>query len=1008
MILAFLCTVAQGAWAQFYVANEGALKDAIAQGHNNIKLYNDIDLSDKLVIDGSISVTIDLDGHKLDRGLSGASTMSSGVIYVKQGGSLTITDGSVNKSGKITGGYANKGGGIYNSGTLVVNGGTITGNRAGDEGGGIYNDGTLTINGGVISSNTASGNGGGIGNDNTLTIKGGTITGNSANSAGGGIWMGTGTLNMQDAITVTGNTKAGGLADNVYLASGKVITVTGSLTGSSIGISMQYAGKFTSGYSTYHSGDAPSTLFSKDHPVYNMILHDNEGCLSLDYLECSWDSEHKQVVTTTKTLYEEIGFNDTPTSDYQYKVLTADRNKLPSTGQTVSLLGTENSSYHEYYVVKDNMSATYSYYLMGPNVHIIICDNVTFHPKPVAVLKGTSFYLHAQSAGENMGRWHADENHTAGIGGMDWRHYYKYSGYEYDGGNIEIHGCDIKIEEKVDGGFSEYHFAAIGGMNNNNNITIFDGKIIARTSAKAAGIGSGSCDVDEGKINNGRTITIYGGHVEAYGGTKAAGIGGGEDAAGGTITINGGYVYAEGKDDGAGIGGGYDGNGANVTINGGTVEAHGGKYGAGIGSGMEAAFSFGLHGGTVIITGGHVEAYGGVDAAGIGGGEDADGGTVTISGGYVYAQGNSYGAGIGGGEDGDGAKVTITGGTVIAKAGDDTDGKRAIGAGKGSNTHKDLTFADNLGVFITTNLYRSQKANRVSDCQNNQYVKITKCAHGGATVSIVSGEKHDISSCKYCLITGEEAHTFGDNGQCTVCGLINLSDNASNTETISHWAGSDSHDVVLNGRTLTKNGDWNTLCLPFAVSNFTGTPLEGATVKELLTTTSNLDNGTLTLNFSDNLTAIEAGKPYIVKWENASGSVSDPVFSDVTISNTTPTAVEFTGGRFVGQYSPFTIDNDNIDEIILLSTGNKLGYANSTRTLHSFRCHFEVPTNGGGQQARSFMLDFGDGEQTGIVSMEDGRSKMEDVWYTIDGRKLQGKPTKKGLYIQNGRKVVIM
>ena len=36
------------------------------------------------------------------------------------------------------------------------------------------------------------------------------------------------------------------------------------------------------------------------------------------------------------------------------------------------------------------------------------------------------------------------------------------------------------------------------------------------------------------------------------------------------------------------------------------------------------------------------------------------------------------------------------------------------------------------------------------------------------------------------------------------------------------------------------------------------------------------------------------------------------------------------------------------------------------------------------------------------------RGKMNDaVWYTLDGRKLQGKPTAKGLYIINGRKVVV-
>ena len=37
--------------------------------------------------------------------------------------------------------------------------------------------------------------------------------------------------------------------------------------------------------------------------------------------------------------------------------------------------------------------------------------------------------------------------------------------------------------------------------------------------------------------------------------------------------------------------------------------------------------------------------------------------------------------------------------------------------------------------------------------------------------------------------------------------------------------------------------------------------------------------------------------------------------------------------------------------------------------------------------------------------MDDGRN---DRWYTLDGRQLQGKPAKKGLYIKNGQKIVVM
>ena len=108
--------------------------------------------------------------------------------------------------------------------------------------------------------------------------------------------------------------------------------------------------------------------------------------------------------------------------------------------------------------------------------------------------------------------------------------------------------------------------------------------------------------------------------------------------------------------------------------------------------------------------------------------------------------------------------------------------------------------------------------------------------------------------------------------------VLSFADNADNTTVINDNYGL-KYNVTLNGRTLYKDGDWNTLCLPFSVTDFTGTPLEGATVKELLTT-SNLDGaGKLTLNFED-ATTIEAGKPYLVKWTSATPDLTISTASD--------------------------------------------------------------------------------------------------------------------------------
>ena len=75
-------------------------------------------------------------------------------------------------------------------------------------------------------------------------------------------------------------------------------------------------------------------------------------------------------------------------------------------------------------------------------------------------------------------------------------------------------------------------------------------------------------------------------------------------------------------------------------------------------------------------------------------------------------------------------------------------------------------------------------------------------------------------------------------------------------------------------------------------------------------------------------------------------------------------------------------------------------------TLATGKVFLPIPSaNASRAVARSIVLD--DGETTG---MEDVRWQTEEGsgdWYSIDGRKLDGKPTRKGVYIMNGKKVII-
>ena len=70
-------------------------------------------------------------------------------------------------------------------------------------------------------------------------------------------------------------------------------------------------------------------------------------------------------------------------------------------------------------------------------------------------------------------------------------------------------------------------------------------------------------------------------------------------------------------------------------------------------------------------------------------------------------------------------------------------------------------------------------------------------------------------------------------------------------------------------------------------------------------------------------------------------------------------------------------------------------------TYYDNKSSNEIVFKGGGDAAHDADYDH---DATGIASMEEGRSQRKDVWYTLQGVPLDGKPTVKGMYIVNGRK----
>ena len=242
-------------------------------------------------------------------------------------------------------------------------------------------------------------------------------------------------------------------------------------------------------------------------------------------------------------------------------------------------------------------------------------------------------------------------------------------------------------------------------------------------------------------------------------------------------------------------------------------------------------------------------------------------------------------------------------------------------------------------------------------------------------------------------------------------------------------AGGSGKKVILHGRRFYQDGEWNTICLPFNLAlegSFAGATLMELDVENKFKiqnaefiidangeyqTGFDATTGTLYLFFKT-ATSITAGKPYIIKWgeqEGAAGylgtAIDSPIFASVNISNADPAAVAFTGGSFKGTYTYTPFDAEN-KSILFLGAENTLYWPQSGASIGACRAYFQLSDPNG---VREFKLNFGEESVTGVNEVIEVNASLgvnDNSWYSLDGRKLNGKPTQKGLYIVNGKKII--
>lgn len=203
-------------------------------------------------------------------------------------------------------------------------------------------------------------------------------------------------------------------------------------------------------------------------------------------------------------------------------------------------------------------------------------------------------------------------------------------------------------------------------------------------------------------------------------------------------------------------------------------------------------------------------------------------------------------------------------------------------------------------------------------------------------------------------------------------------------------------DITLN-RTLVAD-KWNTLCVPFAISeeeikaNFG----EGTLVEKFDAVNGN------TVNFAD-ATSIEAGVPYLIKPTFAGTTYT---FYGKEVSADAPKAKGNADVTFQGIYSPTDITKNGTVKAAGVTEGGKVLFVNRGSKTKAFRCFFTISGNASITPA---MLKISiKGVETAINSIVmDNSNATDNAVYNLQGQRVNGNSLTKGIYIKNGKKFAV-
>ncbi len=316
----------------------------------------------------------------------------------------------------------------------------------------------------------------------------------------------------------------------------------------------------------------------------------------------------------------------------------------------------------------------------------------------------------------------------------------------------------------------------------------------------------------------------------------------------------------------------------------------------------------------------------------------------------------------------------------------------------------DSSYADEVfAVFVSTEPYTAVEEPWTEIVTNDPEATISGLDTNNAY-------EYQIKSIK-----GENESEWSELGEFA---LVTLDCNENNTDLLNKFNGKLAH-VTLANRTFYKDDTWNTIFLPFNLTEeeFAQTPLADGELRTLTDIDYDEENDIVTLNFDEAMgmyadygyPGMVGGNPYIIKWA-AGSNVENPEFANVTISSDQyyaggATDDESIQVQFYGTYDWMEFP-DTDQSFLFLGADNTLYYPEGGASVAATRGFFYLigVTAGEGEGVKFCTNLDGANDPTGIANLNVEES---GEWYDLSGRKLAGKPVQKGIYVNGGRKVTV-